>query len=141
MHKIKKYANRKLYDTTDKKYISLDHLAELIKAGEEVTVVLKKCGSITGVILRPDGQPLPGASVRTYKKAKIPEGDTMGLWGPEAISDRAGKYTITEIVGEDYTLLARAGGHGQNDQAIAHVGQPAAHPGRHQQQQRRHHVQ
>lgn len=44
MHKIKKYANRKLYDTTDKKYISLDHLAELIKAGEEVTVVDNRTG-------------------------------------------------------------------------------------------------
>ena len=36
--KIKKYANRKLYDTTDKKYVSLDRLSELIKAGEEVTI-------------------------------------------------------------------------------------------------------
>jgi polyhydroxyalkanoate synthesis repressor PhaR len=44
MHKIKKYANRKLYDTTDKKYISLDHLAELIKAGEEVTIVDNRTG-------------------------------------------------------------------------------------------------
>jgi len=39
MHKIKKYANRKLYDTTDKKYVSLDQLAELIKSGEEVQIV------------------------------------------------------------------------------------------------------
>jgi len=36
--KIKKYANRKLYDTTDKKYVSLDRLSDLIKAGEEVTI-------------------------------------------------------------------------------------------------------
>ena len=36
---IKKYANRKLYDTTEKKYISLDRLAELIKAGEEVSII------------------------------------------------------------------------------------------------------
>lgn len=44
MHNIKKYANRKLYDTTDKKYISLDHLTELIKAGEEVTIVDNRTG-------------------------------------------------------------------------------------------------
>lgn len=36
--KIKKYANRKLYDTTEKKYISLDDLSALIKAGEEVLI-------------------------------------------------------------------------------------------------------
>lgn len=44
MHKIKKYANRKLYDTTDKQYISLDQLAELIKAGEEVVIVDNRSG-------------------------------------------------------------------------------------------------
>jgi len=38
MHKIKKYANRKLYDMTDKKYVSLDRLAELIKDGEEISI-------------------------------------------------------------------------------------------------------
>ena len=36
--KIKKYANRKLYDTTEKKYVSLDELSALIKAGEEVRI-------------------------------------------------------------------------------------------------------
>lgn len=39
MRKIKKYANRKLYDTVDKQYISMDHLAKLVKAGEEVTII------------------------------------------------------------------------------------------------------
>ena len=38
MRKIKKYANRKFYDTTEKKYVSLDELAALIKAGEEVAI-------------------------------------------------------------------------------------------------------
>jgi polyhydroxyalkanoate synthesis repressor PhaR len=44
MHKIKKYANRKLYDTTDKQYISLDQLSELIKSGEEVLVIDNQTG-------------------------------------------------------------------------------------------------
>ena len=39
MHRIKKYANRKLYDMTEKQYISLDRLAEIIRAGEEVEIV------------------------------------------------------------------------------------------------------
>ena len=38
MHRIKKYSNRKLYDTTDKRFISMDEIAELIKAGEEVSI-------------------------------------------------------------------------------------------------------
>ena len=41
MHLIKKYANRKLYDTTDKCYLTMDRLAELIKSGEEVSIVDK----------------------------------------------------------------------------------------------------
>jgi len=44
MHRIKKYSNRKLYDTTDKKFISMDEIAELIKAGEEVSIHNHKTG-------------------------------------------------------------------------------------------------
>ncbi len=38
VRKIKKYSNRKLYDMTEKKYISFDELSELIKSGEEVLI-------------------------------------------------------------------------------------------------------
>jgi polyhydroxyalkanoate synthesis repressor PhaR len=39
MRVIKRYPNRKLYDTEAKRYISLDRIAELIRAGEELHVV------------------------------------------------------------------------------------------------------
>jgi polyhydroxyalkanoate synthesis repressor PhaR len=39
MHRIKKYTNRKLYDTTDKKYISMDRLSELIKLGKDIIII------------------------------------------------------------------------------------------------------
>ncbi len=44
MHKIKRYANRKLYDATDKKYVTLNQIAELVKAGEEISVKDNKTG-------------------------------------------------------------------------------------------------
>ncbi len=44
MHLIKKYANRKMYDTTDKRYISRNQLAELIKKGEEVAIIDNRTG-------------------------------------------------------------------------------------------------
>ncbi len=44
MHKIKRYANRKLYDTTNKKYITLDKISKLLKAGEEVSVMDNETG-------------------------------------------------------------------------------------------------
>ena len=36
---IKRYANRKLYNTRDSKYITLDRIAELVRNGEDVQVV------------------------------------------------------------------------------------------------------
>ena len=44
MHKIKRYANRKLYDTTDKNYITLEQISGLIKAGQEISVVDNRTG-------------------------------------------------------------------------------------------------
>ena len=44
MHIIKKYANRKLYDTQDKQYLTMDRLAELIKSGAEVSILDNETG-------------------------------------------------------------------------------------------------
>jgi polyhydroxyalkanoate synthesis repressor PhaR len=52
MRIIKKYANRKLYDTSDKKYVAMDSLAALIKNGEEVTVIDNRDGrDITSAVV------------------------------------------------------------------------------------------
>jgi polyhydroxyalkanoate synthesis repressor PhaR len=49
---IKKYPNRKLYDTVDKRYVSLSDIYLLVRDGEEVQVVANKTGSdITTLIL------------------------------------------------------------------------------------------
>jgi len=39
---IKRYANRKLYDTRDSRYITLDRIAELVRNGEDVKVLDNK---------------------------------------------------------------------------------------------------
>lgn len=36
---IKRYSNRKLYDTERSKYVTLDEIARMIKAGDEVTII------------------------------------------------------------------------------------------------------
>jgi polyhydroxyalkanoate synthesis repressor PhaR len=41
---IKKYSNRRLYDTSDSRYITLEELAEKVRKGEEVHVVDAKTG-------------------------------------------------------------------------------------------------
>jgi polyhydroxyalkanoate synthesis repressor PhaR len=39
MRVIKKYSNRRLYDTSSSRYVNLDELAALVRAGEEVQVL------------------------------------------------------------------------------------------------------
>jgi len=44
MLKIKKYANGRFFDTAAKKYIKPEKLAEMIKKGEQIQVILTKTG-------------------------------------------------------------------------------------------------
>jgi polyhydroxyalkanoate synthesis repressor PhaR len=43
-HLIKKYANRKLYDTRTSRYITLEGIAALVRAGHEIKVVDRETG-------------------------------------------------------------------------------------------------
>src|SRR5688572_665037 len=36
---IKRYANRKLYDTRDSRYVTLPQIAELVRSGEDVQII------------------------------------------------------------------------------------------------------
>jgi polyhydroxyalkanoate synthesis repressor PhaR len=49
---IKKYSNRRLYDSTNKRYVTLDDIAALIREGNEVKVIDSQTGAdISKVIL------------------------------------------------------------------------------------------
>src|SRR6201997_4015271 len=49
---IKKYGNRRLYDTTGSRYVNLDDLAALVRAGKEGRVIDAKTGrDLTRVVL------------------------------------------------------------------------------------------
>ena len=51
-HLIKKYANRKLYDTRTSRYITLDQIAQLVRDGHEIKVVDRgNGGDLTQVTL------------------------------------------------------------------------------------------
>ena len=51
-HLIKKYANRKLYDTRTSRYITLDGIADLVRDGHDIHVVDRDTGAdLTQVIL------------------------------------------------------------------------------------------
>jgi polyhydroxyalkanoate synthesis repressor PhaR len=38
-HVIKRYANRKLYDTERSRYVTLDQIAEMVRSGEQIQIV------------------------------------------------------------------------------------------------------
>ena len=49
---IKRYGSRKLYDTTESRYVSLDEVAGFVRTGDEVEVVDNKSGQdVTAAIL------------------------------------------------------------------------------------------
>ena len=49
---IKRYGSRKLYDTTESRYVGLDDVAGFVRAGEEVRVVDNRSGAdVTAAIL------------------------------------------------------------------------------------------
>ena len=58
---VKKYGNRRLYDTAASRYITLEELAAIVKGGDEVRVVDAKTGE--------DRSEPCGASWRSSRKA------------------------------------------------------------------------
>jgi len=51
-HLIKKYSNRKLYDTQSRRYITLDDIARMVRDGRDVTVVQRDSGQdLTAAVL------------------------------------------------------------------------------------------
>ena len=91
MHEIKKYANRKMYDRTDKRYITMAQLSKLIKSGEEVSIVDNSTGDdltssiVSQLIGREKKGPDKGVSPRVLMQLLRKGGGTL--------SDYAKKYT------------------------------------------------
>jgi polyhydroxyalkanoate synthesis repressor PhaR len=95
MRLIKKYANRKLYDTTAKKYISQRRVAELIKKGEPVKIVDHVTGEdiTASVVSRLLGE--ENSSPDDGFSTGIPTSILVQLLrkGSDTLTDYAHKYT------------------------------------------------
>ncbi len=102
MHKIKRYANRKLYDTKDKKYIKLDQISELIKAGHEISVVDNQTGddltsaTISQILAREkkikNGDVVSGVLIQLLRKG----GGTLVDYGKKYVSLWESGLTMAE---------------------------------------------
>jgi polyhydroxyalkanoate synthesis repressor PhaR len=95
MRLIKKYANRKLYDTQAKQYIAQRRVAELIKKGEPVRVIDHVTGEdiTAAVVSRLLGE--ENTSENGDVSTGIPTGILVQLLrkGSDTITDYAHKYT------------------------------------------------
>ena len=62
---IRKYVNRRLYDTQESRYVNLDELRRLIVAGEQIQVVERTSGAdiTTSILLQIIGEAQRGSPV------------------------------------------------------------------------------
>ncbi|MBW1899722.1 MAG: hypothetical protein JRI61_11770 [Deltaproteobacteria bacterium] len=102
MHKIKKYVNRKMYDTTDKKYISMDELSKLIKSGGEVSIIDNKTGDdlttsiVSQLIARDKKSKDKVISSKVLVQLLRKGGDTLTDYAKKYISLWQGALTLAE---------------------------------------------
>lgn len=102
MHKIKKYANRKMYDTTDKKYISMDKLAKLIKSGKEVSIIDNRTGEdlttsiVSQLIARDRNSQDKVVSSKVLMDLLRKGGDTLSDYAKKYVSLWQGALTMAE---------------------------------------------
>lgn len=114
MQTIKKYANRKLYHTNRKRYITLDGIAALIHAGEQVQVTDNETGEdITAPILaqvalqaRSDRSwPSPSALVGLIRSG----GDTIAEVGRSLVNTLGGAALVDAEIARRLDRLRHEG--------------------------------
>lgn len=97
---IKKYPNRRLYDTSSRRYVNLEELAAMVRGGQELRVVDAKSGEdLTRVILTQiivedaKGQPsgLPLELLRQLIVASDRAGQEFIMWYLKSAFDAYGK--------------------------------------------------
>jgi polyhydroxyalkanoate synthesis repressor PhaR len=91
---IKKYGNRRLYDTAQSRYITLEELAEIVRGGAEVQVLDAKSGrdltqaTLAQIILESRG---------AAKLLPVPLLAQLIRMGDEALAEFFGRYLATAL--------------------------------------------
>lgn len=104
MHTIKKYANRKLYHTNQKQYITLDGIAKLVQDGEAVQVLDNESGEditpsiLAQVVLQARGRSTPQLPTQLLTGLIQVGGDTLNNLRRTVLASLGGSSVIdTEI--------------------------------------------
>lgn len=131
---IKKYANRRLYNTETSAYITLEHLAELTRAGREFTVLDAKTGEdithsvLTQIIMEAEGRGqtmLPSGFLRhligmyggamagavpSYLEASMDAFAKQGSQVRDAVTGAFANTPLAEITKRNLDMFERAAG-------------------------------
>ncbi len=120
---IKKYANRRLYDTESSSYITLEHLAAMTKAGREFKVVDARSGEditrtvLTQIIMEQENGAQTMLPVPFLRQLIGMYGDKMGGMVPQYLEasmealkkngEQVKEATLTAVAGTPFEAIAR----------------------------------
>ena len=100
---IKKYANRRLYNTATSSYVTLDHLAQMVKQNEEFVVYDAKSGEditravLTQIIVEEEGKGGQHLLPISFLRSLIGfYGDSLGRLLPKYLEHSMGAFTNHE---------------------------------------------
>jgi len=115
MHLIKKYANRKLYHTNQKQYITLDGIARLVQDGQTVKILDNETGDditssiLAQVVLQARGRSSPQLPTTLLTGMIQIGGDTLANLRRTLFESLGGTYLIETEIGRRIDALISAG--------------------------------
>src|SRR3954464_5179258 len=99
---IKKYANRRLYNTATSSYVTLEHLAEMVKDGAEFVVTDAKTGEditrgvLTQIIVEQEGKGQNLLPIKFLRQIIGFYGDSLGGLVPRYLESSMSAFTENE---------------------------------------------
>jgi len=115
MHTIKKYANRKLYHTNKKQYITLDGIARLVQNGEPVQVLDNETGAditpsiLAQVVLQARGRSGPQLPTHLLTGLIQVGGDTLSSLRHRLFASLGGADVVEAEIGRRIDHLVDSG--------------------------------
>ena len=113
---IKKYANRRLYNTESSTYITLEHLAEMVRKKREFKVVDAKCGEdithniLTQIIMEEEARGTTMLPVNFLRQLIAMYGDSMQAMVPQYLEASLEAFQRNQSQFRDAMAGALAGG-------------------------------
>ncbi len=115
MRVIKRYPNRKLYDTAAKAYVTLDAIADMVRAGEDVQVVDHETGedlttvTLSQIILEQEKKQASGLPKTVLTSLIRTGGDTLDIFKRSFYSSLGAMRVLEEGIEKRVDTLVKRG--------------------------------